>query len=485
MTTQTNLIPSTWDEALRLFEPALLRAGYAPETVRVRASRLRQLVKLLNIAPVDLVTADVEQWIAQVNARPDSKSAKKDNRMVIRSLCRWLDGVGNLADELAPVRGPVLRIETADRRWQDALALFDTSMTSARLAESTRALRLKHLTRLACDAPAEPWLMTREDLQGWLNRLAKTNSRSTVQAFRVSFRAFYKWAHKTGRIFVDPAEEPTRRAAQLPTPEAWIPELAAFHGYLRALGRSEATIHARLLQLRRFARENASTPPLAITFDDIIDHLAGRQWALETRRNTRNALRSFYAWAEDTGRIDRSPAAKLPIVKSGQPRPRPVQDDEYRLALAKASPRERLMLQLSAELGLRRGEVALVHSKDIVGTVNNWSLVVHGKGNKERTLPLNSNLAGSLRSRGEGYIFPGQLDGHLSAAYVGKIISRLLPKGVTMHALRHRFATRAYNIDRDVFTVQQLLGHASPATTQRYVQVSDTSMRRLVEAVSL
>jgi site-specific recombinase XerD len=52
-----------------------------------------------------------------------------------------------------------------------------------------------------------------------------------------------------------------------------------------------------------------------------------------------------------------------------------------------------------------------------------------------------------------------------------------------MHALRHRFATKAYNIDRDVFTVQQLLGHASPETTQRYVQVSDINMRRLVEAV--
>lgn len=67
---------------------------------------------------------------------------------------------------------------------------------------------------------------------------------------------------------------------------------------------------------------------------------------------------------------------------------------------------------------------------------------------------------------------------------MGKVVSTLLPSGVTIRALRHRFATQAYSIDRDVFTVQQLLGHACPATTQRYVQVSDSSMRRLVDAVA-
>ncbi|WP_292702628.1 tyrosine-type recombinase/integrase, partial [Microbacterium sp. 69-10] len=61
-------------------------------------------------------------------------------------------------------------------------------------------------------------------------------------------------------------------------------------------------------------------------------------------------------------------------------------------------------------------------------------------------------------------------------------VSRLLPPGVTMHALRHAFATRTYNVNRDVFAVQQLLGHSSAATTQRYVQVSDDSLRALVEA---
>ena len=53
-----------------------------------------------------------------------------------------------------------------------------------------------------------------------------------------------------------------------------------------------------------------------------------------------------------------------------------------------------------------------------------------------------------------------------------------------MHGLRHRFATMAYQTDRDVFTLQAMLGHASPETTRRYVQVPSDAMRRMVENVS-
>lgn len=53
-----------------------------------------------------------------------------------------------------------------------------------------------------------------------------------------------------------------------------------------------------------------------------------------------------------------------------------------------------------------------------------------------------------------------------------------------MHQLRHRFATRAYSVDRDVFTVQELLGHASPATTRRYVLVPRSALRATVKAVA-
>ena len=149
-----------------------------------------------------------------------------------------------------------------------------------------------------------------------------------------------------------------------------------------------------------------------------------------------------------------------------------------------AGTRERLMLRLAAECGLRRAEVAQVHSRDVVEDLGGWSLVVHGKGSRERVVPLPVSVGVELRALGRGYAFPGDDHGHLSPRWVGTLISRLLPEGYTMHSLRHRFATRAYAVDRDVFTVQELLGHASPATTRVYVQLPNDSKRRLVDAIA-
>ena len=59
-----------------------------------------------------------------------------------------------------------------------------------------------------------------------------------------------------------------------------------------------------------------------------------------------------------------------------------------------------------------------------------------------------------------------------------------MPVGWSMHSLRHRFATVAYAHDRDLLTVQALLGHASPGTTQRYVVAPGEAARRTVLAVA-
>lgn len=55
-----------------------------------------------------------------------------------------------------------------------------------------------------------------------------------------------------------------------------------------------------------------------------------------------------------------------------------------------------------------------------------------------------------------------------------------MPAGVSMHKLRHRFATRAYAVDTDLLNVQALLGHASTGTTRRYVALPKAGLRRTV-----
>lgn len=150
----------------------------------------------------------------------------------------------------------------------------------------------------------------------------------------------------------------------------------------------------------------------------------------------------------------------------------------------KADPREQLILRLAAELGLRRAEIAVVHARDLIQDLDGWSLLVHGKGNRERVLPLGDGLALAIREAtlaGAGYAFPGGDHGHLTPRWVGTLISRILPRDVTLHQLRHRFATLTHQETGDVRLVQALLGHASLATTQRYIDMHSDQLRAGLE----
>jgi integrase/recombinase XerC len=169
----------------------------------------------------------------------------------------------------------------------------------------------------------------------------------------------------------------------------------------------------------------------------------------------------------------------LPTVRIPPAAARPVPDDVWRHALAAAGARTALMMRLAGEAGLRRAEVAHVHARDVVEGPGGPQLVVHGKGGKTRVVPISDPLAAAIRAGAPtgGYLFPGQIDGHMSAPHVGKLVARALPPGWSMHKLRHRFATRAYRGSRNLRGVQVLLGHSSIATTERYTAVDDDEIR--------
>lgn len=122
-----------------------------------------------------------------------------------------------------------------------------------------------------------------------------------------------------------------------------------------------------------------------------------------------------------------------------------------------------------------------MHTDDLVDDLVGWSLIVHGKGGRDRIVPLTAGIAAELLTLDDGWVFPGRIDGHLSPRRVGELATDALDGAWTLHTLRHRFATRTYQIDHDVFAVQQLLGHSSAETTRRYVQTDRSRLRGLVE----
>lgn len=169
------------------------------------------------------------------------------------------------------------------------------------------------------------------------------------------------------------------------------------------------------------------------------------------------------------------------MIRPDQPQPRPADAPSVHTALRCADQRLALMLRLANELGMRRGEVAQVHPEhDLVQDLVGWALIVHGKGTRQRVIPLPDDLAQLLREAPAGYLFPSPNGGHLSPHWVGTLVSRALPDGTTMHQLRHLCATEVHDQTHDLRLVQTLLGHASLATTQRYVAVDDSKIREAI-----
>lgn len=255
--------------------------------------------------------------------------------------------------------------------------------------------------------------------------------------------------------------------------------LERFALYLRAAGQSPETIRLRLAVLGRFAR---TTDLFTASRDDLLTFIAAPGLKPSTRHSYRSTLRKFYDWAHEEGLVDSDPAAKLPSVRVDGGVPRPAPDEVVRQAIAEADDETRLMLMLGALAGLRRAEIARVHSDDVTES----GLRVLGKGGKMRLVPLAPELRAALASI-VGWAFPSTVyySRPVTPDYVASRIEKALPAPWTCHTLRHRFASRAYQSTHDLRAVQTLLGHASIATTERYTQVTDQSLQEAVMAARL
>ena len=170
-------------------------------------------------------------------------------------------------------------------------------------------------------------------------------------------------------------------------------------------------------------------------------------------------------------------------MRAGQAKPRPTPERVYEAALRRSDDRVKLILRLAHDAGLRRAEIAVVHSEDLFEDLDGWSLRVHGKGRRERDVPLTPRLALELRSLPSGWAFPGDDGGHLSPRWIGKLATTALPDEWTLHTLRHSFGSRVY-AHADLAVAQDALGHASPATTRIYVVVPNQRVRAAVMAAS-
>lgn len=267
-----------------------------------------------------------------------------------------------------------------------------------------------------------------------------------------------------------------------PAPQ-WAEYISKWLESLKAGAYSPNTICTRRCQLTALSRELEGSP-LDVDGDDLIDYFAAREWKPETRKSARNAVVSFFRWMQKSGRRDDDPSGELPSVKRPQAHPRPCPEEVIARAMKEAQGNERIMIRLGAECGLRRAEIAAVHSDDVLKTAGGSNLMVRGKGDKQRIVPIADDLADMIVAH-HGYVFSGRWGGHCESTHIGKHVSALLGAGWTPHSLRHRYATQIYAATHDILLVSKLLGHASVETTQRYVAMPDDRLRAGLAAVTL
>lgn len=258
----------------------------------------------------------------------------------------------------------------------------------------------------------------------------------------------------------------------------WHESIVLYCNAMSAVNRAPKTIRLHRHYLHVLANRYPS--PWSVTLSDLRHELTAHEWGASAMKSARTVWRGFYKWAHGTGLTDEWIAEDLDSVHvpMGLPRPAP----ETVVASVKRQPeRVRFMAMLAAHAGLRAGEIAVVHSRDLRGDL----LTVHGKGRRERIVPIEHPELLRMLQRVEGWAFPNlRTRGPLTAGHVSRLLSEAMPTGWTAHNLRHRYATAAYDGSMDLLAVAELLGHASVQTTQIYVKVSANKLRAAARAAA-
>ncbi len=207
-------------------------------------------------------------------------------------------------------------------------------------------------------------------------------------------------------------------------------------------------------------------------------------------------LRSFFKYLRQEGVAEINPARLVSLPRQDRPLPGFMTVDQAIGLMEAPHPGDRFFLRDRAVLetlyssGIRLAELVALNIDDV--DFGSGLVRVKGKGKKERIVPIGSKALDALiryrssQRKGSGAaLFMNRLGGRLSARGVARIVERYVRRSglsrLTPHALRHSFATHLLEGGADLRAIQELLGHASIATTQRYTHLNADRLMRVYD----
>jgi site-specific recombinase XerD len=286
------------------------------------------------------------------------------------------------------------------------------------------------------------------------------------------------------------------------------PDIEAFVAELQRQDASPATVRNYAADLRAFARwfadstgevfsARAVTPTDLREYRGFLRTVEQKQAATINRRLA--ALRKFFVWAKGAGKIAELPTDQVRGVPPAPRTPKALGKREVDRLIREAErhgdKRNIAIVQLLRHTGLRVGELCNLRLGDVTISERKGEVLVRaGKGNKDRTIPLNNDARRALdayqavRPRGTGdHLFVGQRGQPLRPQGVQIVVQKYAQRAglpeVTPHVLRHTFAKQVLDAGEDLATVQRLLGHERLETTAIYTHPTardlEAAVRRL------
>jgi integrase/recombinase XerC len=286
--------------------------------------------------------------------------------------------------------------------------------------------------------------------------------------------------------------------------------IGRFDRQLAADGRSANTRAAYLRDLQRFAEwfgnqsvSRVKPDDLArfLTSEEVLNRPDGLPRKPISVNRTKSALRSFFAFCTDSGWIKENPARLIRSSPASPKEPTVLDDSEIRRlrqvlagVIGQLAERDRLIFELLLGTGIRLGSLVALNVGDVdlrTGTLN-----IRLKGGTEGRVFLNPGLRQAMsrflkENATQGTcgpdtpLFRGQSGSRLGARQIQLRFARWfreagIDRPVSLHSLRHTFATRLYEKTGDLHLVQRALGHRQITTTEIYARVGDGALRGAV-----
>jgi len=230
-----------------------------------------------------------------------------------------------------------------------------------------------------------------------------------------------------------------------------------------------------------------------LTVRSYLAHLSRRKLSRASAARHLSALRSFFKYLVREGIVEANPARSVATPKKEKRLPAVLQTSDVALLIEQPDTsltlglRDVAWLELLYASGLRIGELVGIDLDDL--ELSAKLVKVHGKGSKERIVPFGSKAQAALRAwlavRGElahdveeQAVFVNHRGKRITTRSVRRLFDGYLRQaslraGISPHTLRHSFATHLLNAGADLRSIQELLGHSSLSTTQKYTHLND------------